>query len=83
MFRGSNPDEGRRIISSPTLPVTFYDPPSHMFGEYRGYLPGVWRPGREDHSPLSSEVKSECRCTSVPLICLYGMGRCNYILASS
>jgi len=71
MFLGSNPDEGRRIISSPTLPVTFYDPPSLMFGEYGGYLPGVWRPEREDHSPPSSEVKIEWRCTSVPLIRLY------------
>ena len=55
-------------FSVPGRLYQLWGPPSFLFNGYRGYYPGVNRPGREvDHPPPSSvEVKNEWSCTSAP-----------------
>jgi hypothetical protein len=56
------------IFSSPRRSDGFWGPPSLVSYRYRGLLPGVKRPGREDnHSPpTSAEVKKMWIYTSTP-----------------
>jgi hypothetical protein len=59
--RGSNPGRGKIFFSSPKRPDGLWGPPSLLFNGYRGFFPGVKRPGRQiNHSPPSSaEIKNE------------------------
>jgi hypothetical protein len=57
-----------KMFSSPRHPDQFWGPPSLLFNGYRGFSPGIKRPGREaDHSPpTSANVKNTWIHTSTP-----------------
>jgi hypothetical protein len=45
----------------------------------RSYPGGKWLGCEVNHSaPYSVQAKRECSCTSVPSICLHGIGRDNF-----
>jgi len=62
----------------------FWGPPSLLFSKFRGYFPGLKHPGLDvDHSTSSSaDGKNKWSHTSIPLLCLHGIGRKNFILFS-
>jgi hypothetical protein len=75
-IRGSKISRGKICLSSSTRPYRLWGFPGLING-YRGYFPGVKRPGREfDHSPSSSvEVKNDCICICTAAVYLNGVGR--------
>ena len=70
------------FFSSPKYPDLLWGPPSLLINGYRGYFPGIKRPGRDyRHSPPSSvEIKNDWSYTSTPSVCLNGVDRgCTYL----
>jgi hypothetical protein len=64
---------GSRIFSSANRPVRLWGPPNLLSNGYRGFSPGIKRPGRiADHSPpASAEMKKIWIYTSTPPLRLH------------
>ena len=79
--RGSSPGRGKRFVFFAERLRLLWGPPSLLFKGCLGYLPGKKRPVREVYrSTLSSaEVQNKWSYTSASPICLYGVGRENFI----
>jgi hypothetical protein len=72
--------QGKRITSASKRRDLLQGAPSLLFTEYWGIFSGVKRRGNEVDCSTSTEVKSEWRYTSTPLICLHGVCRDNFDL---
>ena len=72
-----SPGTVKRVFSFPKLPDHLWGPPSLLFSEYKGSIPGLKQPGRKvDHSdPFDAETKNEWRYNSTPPACLNGVDR--------